>query len=243
MNGEGKPSLASSLREHRAVPEPPIAEATPPEMPAPEFSVLGAEYIQFAAAPTLKFTLQADDASGRDIFTIALSMQIHIDPARRRYDAETRELLADLFGAPERWSATTHSFLWTRSDVLVRSFSGTTTFDLTIPCTFDHELAASRYFTDLPDGEAPLSFHFNGTVFYAADDGRLQMTQIPWDRSARFGLPVATWHAMMAHHYPHGRWIALHEETLAALRRCRSARGLPTLDSTIAQLLKEAGDE
>jgi uncharacterized protein DUF6084 len=234
------------------VPEPPVGsngaplaapEPPAPTIPAPEFAVLGAEYVPYAAAPTLRFTLQAVEATAREIYTIALQMQIHVDPVRRTYDVETRELLADLFGAPERWSATTHSFFWTRHEVLVPSFTGETTFELLVPCTVDHELAASRYFTDLPDGEAPLSFHFNGTVFYPSDDGRMQLTPIPWDRSARFGLPVATWKEMMGHHYPHGRWIALHEETLAALRRHRAAHGLPTLDATVAQLLEEAGDE
>ena len=49
-----------------------------------------------------------------------------------------------------------------------------------VPCTYDLELAAAKYFYSLPGGEVPLSFHFNGTVCYRGDDGRMQVVQVPW---------------------------------------------------------------
>ena len=42
-----------------------------------------------------------------------------IEPARRTYDAETREKLVELFGPPERWATTTRSLVWHQADVLV----------------------------------------------------------------------------------------------------------------------------
>ena len=44
-------------------------------------------------------TCTSPSPTGREIYTIALSTQIHIDPARRAYDDETRERLVELFGA------------------------------------------------------------------------------------------------------------------------------------------------
>ena len=37
-----------------------------------------------------------------------------------------------------------------------------------MPCTYDLEVAASRYLDALADGEVPLEFLFSGSVFYAA---------------------------------------------------------------------------
>jgi hypothetical protein len=83
----------------------------------------------------------------------------------------------------------------------------------------------------------PLAFNFNGTILYRDDDGRLQMSLVPWSCSAEFRLPVATWRELIEHHYPGSGWIALREETLDALMGERARRGLPTLDACVAELL------
>ena len=85
---------------------------------------------------------------------------------------ETRERLVELFGEPERWATTTTNFRWTQADVVVPALHGRDEFELPVACTYDLEVAASKYFHGLADGDAPLRFHFNGTVFYEADDGR-----------------------------------------------------------------------
>ena len=116
--------------------------AGPMSVPDPTFEVLGAEPVAHAAAPTMSFTLRV--TNDEPLHAIALSTQINIDPARRTYDAETRERLVELFGAPERWAATTRSFLWTQVGALVPGFSGATEFTLTVPCTYDLELSRRR---------------------------------------------------------------------------------------------------
>ena len=121
--------------------------------------MLGAEPVAHAAAPTLKFTLRV--TSEQPLHAIALSAQINIDPARRTYDDATRERLVELFGPAERWASTTRSFLWTQVGALVPRFSGSADFTLTVPCTYDLELSAAKYFYSLPDGEIPLTFHFS----------------------------------------------------------------------------------
>jgi len=114
------------------------------------------------------------------------------------------------------------------------------TFRLPVECSYDHELVASKYFHSLSDGEVPLAFNFNGTVHYRGDDGRLQLSLVPWSCSAEFRLPVSTWRELIEHYYPRTGWIALRDETLLALQREKAVRALPTLDACVAELLREA---
>ena len=140
-----------------------------PPATEPVFSVLAVEPVPFAATPTLRFDLHVEDPLGRPIHTIALSTQIQIDPARRAYDAETMTRLVELFGPPERWAATTQVFRWANVSALVPGFTGATSFALDVPCTYDLEVAASKYFYSLPGGAVPLSFLFNGMVLYQGE--------------------------------------------------------------------------
>ena len=153
---------------------------------------------------------------------------MHIDPARRVYDDETRARLVDLFGAPERWGATTHSLHWARVDTLVPGFTGASSFDLEVPCTYDLEVAASKYFYSLPDGEAPLSFHFNGMILYRGERDRLQVAQVPWSCTASWSMPVAAWKRAVADQYPGGGWVRLSTETLDALDGAARPRAAST---------------
>jgi hypothetical protein len=206
------------------------------DRPTPEFEILAASPVPRAAAPTLRFRIRISDASEQPVYTIALTALITIEPAKRRYGDAERERLVDLFGEPERWHSTTENFRWTQADMLVPRFTGETEFDLDVPCTYDHEIAAAKYFSGLEDGKAPLRFHFNGTVFYEAGDGKLQMLQVPWDCSVRFEMPVEVWRELIAAHYPFRRWIALGPEQVERLARIRVERGLPSFDAVIDDL-------
>jgi hypothetical protein len=204
----------------------------------PAFSVLDVAPVPHAASPTLEFSMHVSDPDGRDIHTIALTAQVRIDPARRSYDPETRERLVELFGAPERWAATTHSFQWAQVDVLVPGFVGATSFTLQLPCSYDLELAAVKYFYSLQDGEIPLSFNFTGMVLYAGEHDRLQVSQVPWSCTARWMMPVAAWQRAIRAFYPEGGWVRLTTTTLDALLARKAARGDHDFDQTVAGLLE-----
>jgi Family of unknown function (DUF6084) len=205
--------------------------------PDPDFEVVSASAVERAAAPTVGFRIRASDVSERRIFTIALTAVITIEPSKRSYDPETRERLLELFGEPERWASTTTNFRWAQADVLVPAFEGATEFELVVPCTYDLELAAAKYFHGLADGAAPLRFHFNGTVFYEADDGRMQIVQIPWDRSPQFAMPIEVWRQTIDAAYPFRGWIPVHIDTITQLEKIKAAHGLPTFDAVIDELL------
>jgi hypothetical protein len=214
-----------------------------PTIPEPDFEVLSAHPVRYAAAPMLALDLKVSEQSGRPVYMMALTIQLMIDPARRRYDDATRAKLLELFGEPERWAVTTRSLVWCKLDVLVPAFTGSTVVSVPIQCSYDLELAATKYLRSLPDGEAPLALHFNGTIYYLGDDGRMQMVLVPWSKSIDFRMPVSVWTKTIEHYYPNTGWLALRSETLEALQRAKLDRGLATLDGCVRALLEEASGE
>jgi hypothetical protein len=215
------------------------ADTSENAIPDPEFAVLGARPVRHAAAPMMALDLQVSEPGGHRIYMIALTIQLMIEPARRQYDESTRERLIELFGAPERWAVTTRALVWSQLDVLVPGFTGTTTVPVPIACQFDLELAAAKYLYSLPDGEAPLALHFNGTIYYVGPGGALQMVLVPWNKSIDFRMPVSVWRETIEHYYPNTAWIAVRAQTLEALQREKLGRGLATLDATLDQLLAD----
>jgi hypothetical protein len=191
----------------------------------------------FSATPTMLFAATVNDPSGHEIQSIALTAQVMIDPAKRGYDSDTRERLAELFGPPAAWAPATSGLAWARVTTAVPGFTGSTTFALEVPCTYDLEVAAAKYFYAVTDGEVPLSFHFNGNVFYRPGGGQLMVAPVSWSNTAQFRMPISAWRAMIAEHYPGGGWIRLNETTLAALNRRRAGRGLPSFDACVGELL------
>ncbi len=220
--------------------QPAEPAATAP--PAPEFEIAGATHVPFAASPTMLFEAIATEPSGAAIQSIALTAQVMIEPAQRGYDAETRERLAELFGPPASWAPRPAGCRGRASRRPCPGSAAQTRFSLEVPCTYDLEVAAAKYFYAVEDGEVPLTFHFNGNVFFhGGADGRLQVMPISWTTSAQYRMPVQAWRAMIAEHYPGGGWIRVSDETLRALHERRAIRGLATLDACVAELL-ERGD-
>jgi hypothetical protein len=209
-------------------------------VPEPEFEITGAAHIAFAAAPTMLFSASVSDRSGYEIQSIALTVQVMIDPAKRGYDPETRARLAELFGPPASWAPSTSGLAWARVSTAVPGFTGMTPFGIEVPCTYDLEVAATKYFYAVRDRSVPLSFHFNGNVFFRGRGDRLQVVPVPWSATAQYRMPVARWRAMIAEHYPGGGWIRVDDETLDALNDRRGERGLATFDACIAELLEVA---
>jgi hypothetical protein len=209
-------------------------------MPDLHFGVLSAEAQRYAVSPLLAFKIRVYNASKEPIHSVALSCQVRIEPARRPYRTEEKPLLADLFGEPARWGQTLRSFLWTHTHTLIHSFTDTIEIDLPVPCTFDFNVAVTKYFHALSEGEVPLSLLFSGTIFYTGVTGNLQVAQVPWSKEASFFLPVRVWQDMMDHYYPNCAWLCLHRDTFEQLLRYKTGRGLPTWEQTLEQLLSRS---
>lgn len=207
-------------------------------MPDLSFQVEGAEAIPFAASPQLAFKLRVTNADASEqVQSIALRCQIQIEATQRRYQATEQERLLDLFGEPARWGQTLRAMLWTHASAIVSPFQESTLAELAVPCTFDFNVAAAKYFAALEDGEVPLNFLFSGTVFYQDVEAGLQVGQIPWDREAKYRLPVRVWKEMMDIYYPNLAWLALRRDVFDRLHRYKMGRGIPTWEQTLEELL------
>jgi hypothetical protein len=208
-------------------------------MPDLSFQIETATVVPFVAVPMLAFQLQIKNAvADETIHTIALRCQIQIEATRRRYAPGEQERLLDLFGHPDRWSQTLRSLLWTHATVVVPGFAGSkTVVDLQVPCTFDFNVAATKYFEGLADGEIPLHMLFSGTVFYAPEDSPLQVAPISWEQEARYKLPVKLWREMMDSYYPNSVWINLHRDVFDRLYQYKIQHGLLSWEQALEQVL------
>jgi hypothetical protein len=213
-------------------------------MPDLSFEIICAEVPPFAAVPTLIFKLRIANAPAEErIHSISLRSQIQIAVTRRRYSAAAQARLLEVFGEPKRWGDTLRPLLWTHSSTVIPQFSASVVADLPISCTYDFEVAATKYFDALEDGEIPLNFLFSGTIFYEGDEGNLQVGQIPWSKEAFYRLPVATWKEMIARYYPNSAWIRLHKDLFDRLYQYKARHALPTWEDVVTRLLQASDEE
>jgi hypothetical protein len=207
-------------------------------MPDLSFQVTGVEAVARGLSPLLQFKLFISNQPEVEVIhTIALHAQIQIQSPQRSYNATEKARLIELFGRPDRWGQTLRNRLWGLSETTVRGFSATTGATLAMPCTFDLNIAATKYFQALEGDDVPLLFLFSGSVFYEGKDGRLQVQQIPWDRECVFRMPVGVWREMMDHHYPNCAWLYLERSTFDDLAGYKRANGFATWDQAISTLL------
>ena len=207
-------------------------------MPNLDFSVESAAAVSFAASPLLSFKLRIrNDNESERIQSIALRCQIQIEPTKRKYTANEQAQLLELFGEPERWGRTLRSMLWTHASAMVPPFQSETIIDLPVPCTFDFNIAATKYFGGLEDGDIPLCFLFSGTVFYESADRPLQVAPISWEKETKFRLPLSMWREMMEIHYPNSAWLCLRRDVFDRLHRYKIQNGILTWEEALERVI------
>jgi uncharacterized protein DUF6084 len=219
-------------------------------MPDLNFQVQGAESVLYGAVPLLCFKLRiANSGPEQAIHSIVLRVQIQIDVTRRHYTAEEQASLLDLFGEPDRWGRTLRTLLWTHATVAVPAFEKETIVDLPVPCTFDFNVAATKYFHGLTDGDLPLTFLFSGTVFYAEPNTaadqyqQLRVAPVSWEKEAKFRLPLKTWKNLIDHYYPNSAWLSLRRDVFERLYQYKVRHAIPTWEQAIDRLLAEVQAE
>ena len=214
-------------------------------MPDLSFKIEGAEVLTFSASPVIAFKLRVTNSDPTEtIHSAGLRSQIQIEVTRRRYAAEDQERLRDLFGDADRWSQTLRNLLWTHINVNVPPFQGSTVVDLPVPCTFDFNVGATKYFHGLGDGEVPLCMMFSGTVFYSAEGEQMQVSPISWEKEARFSLPVRVWREMMDSYYPNIAWLCLRRDLFERIYDYKVRHGIPTWEQALERMMQvEATEE
>ena len=207
-------------------------------MPDLNFQIESASVIPFSAVPTIGFQMRVKHAPADEVIhTAAVRCQIQIEATRRHYSPEEQAKLLDLFGEPERWSQTLRTMLWTHASIVIPQFTGSTTVELPVPCTFDFNVAATKYFHALSDGDLPLCFLFSGTAFYGDSDGALRVSPISWEKEAKFRLQVKTWRELMDVHYPNSAWLSVRRDIFDRLYQYKMRRGIPTWEQALEELL------
>jgi hypothetical protein len=204
----------------------------PPEL---DFSVDGAARVEPAAVPTLRFALRV--TADAPVRSVLLDVQLQIAARRRAYDAAAHDRLFELFGPVSDWGTTLRTLLWTRATLVVPAFTSQTTVDLDVPCSYDLEVAASRYLDALRDGDVPLELLFSGSVFYD-QDGRLQTVRLSWDKEAAYALPVRVWKETMERYFKGTAWLRLRKESFDRLSAFKSRHALATWDDALDVLLE-----
>jgi len=148
------------------------------------------ESAEVTPAPAMSLRLAIVNArAGERIQSIALTVQVQIEPARRRYSDREAQALGDLFGERVRWSSTVRPLFWTTVNAVTPGFTGSTRFDLQVPFALDPNIGASKYLRALEGGEVPLTLLFSGRVIYGMG-GSIQMAPIPWSLETSCGIPV-----------------------------------------------------
>lgn len=207
-------------------------------MPDLDFRVHGVEVARHAASPLLLLKLRVSHAGiSEAIQNVVLQCQIQIDTARRAYQPGEEQRLVDLFAEPERWGATLRTLLWTHTSVLLPPFEDSCEVDLPLPCSYDFNITATKYFDALKEGEVPLTLLFSGSIFYRASSGELQVGQISWNKEASFRLPVQVWREMMEHYYPNSAWLCLRKDLFDRLSQYKTRAGIPTWERALEALL------
>jgi hypothetical protein len=204
-------------------------------VPDVTFTVRDAAPLEHAAVPTLRFALEV--ASAMDVRSIVLDVQIQIAARRRAYDDSVHDRLFELFGPAHAWGTTLRTLPWTRLTVVVPPFEGRALVDVDVPCSYDLEVVASRYFDALEDGEVPLEFLFSGTVFYGAP---LQAGRISWESEAQYRLPVRVWKATMERHFRDTAWLRVRKDRFDRLVSYKSRHALASWEDVVDELLERA---
>ena len=211
-------------------------------MPDLNFEVEAVAAKPFAAAPMLGFQLRVVNKGTEPIQAVILRCQIQIEPTRRRYTAQDQERLVDLFGEASRWGHTVRTLLWTHASVVMPAFNGSAVCELPVACTFDFNVAATKYLYGLEDGAVPVCLQFSGTVFYENSNAALQAAPISWNQEARFEFPIQVWREMIDLYYPDTAWLCLRREAFDRLYRYKIKNMIPTWEETLERFSRAAAE-
>ncbi|MEP6604331.1 MAG: DUF6084 family protein [Spartobacteria bacterium] len=214
-------------------------------VPDLDFKIIGVGEAAYGLTPLLHFKVEITNSPPEEtIQSVILQAQIQIEAPQRSYNESEKPKLIDLFGTPDTWGTTLRAKLWTLSNTTVRTFTARTEAILPVPCSFDLNVAGTKFFYALDGGEVPLLFLFSGTIFYAGANGQLQVQQISWNKECTYRMPISVWQKMMDHHYPNTAFISLERGVFDRLYEYKRGAGVSSWEQTIEKLLgqKTNGD-
>ena len=166
--------------------------------------------------------------------SVLLDVQVQIAARRRGYDAAAHDRLFELFGPVADWGTTLRTLLWTRTTLVVPGVRGRTVVDLDVPCSYDLEVAASRYLDALGDGDGAARVPVQRQRVLrrrrrrAADDAAVVGAA---RRSTR--CRCAVWKETMERYFRGTAWVRLRKERFDRLSAYKSRNALATWDDAL----------
>jgi|SRR5579884_935081 len=174
------------------------------------FSILEAHARRHAALPTIVFRLRI--AGADEVEAIVLRTQIRIDPHTKNSPA----------------------FAWADIPVMVPAFSGETEVDVNVPCTYDFDVTATRYFAARDEEAIPLRFFFSGSIF-RREEQSFSVAMLSWQSECSYRMPLSVWRDAMRECYGDSVLVRISRETFELLQRIRTERHATNWDDVITR--------
>lgn len=213
---------------------------------APELEVVCEDVVAepYAAGPLVRLRMRLTELTGVRVHALALRCQVRVEPLKRSYTDEEAGRVVDLFGERSRWGSSMHALQLAFWSQVLPGFTGSTTFDLDLPISYDVEVAAHKYLTALAGGSVPLLLLFSGQAFTVGAGGPagpagIAVQPLPWHLEATARLPVSVWREAMDAHFPGQSWLRVSRQTYDALAARRSELGLVGWDALLGGLLED----
>lgn len=209
-----------------------------------DFDVESVTIARNSAIPALMFRLRISNSEpDRPVENVMLQVQLRIEATHRSYTPSERERLIDLFGSPEDWDRSLRSVMWTNASMLVPAFTETCTVELPVPCSYDFDLAATKFFYGVETGDIPLLLLFSGAIFFLNDEGELQIGQIAHHKEAAYRLAASVWQRMMDEYHRRSVWLRIDRELFEEIYRFKRERRLASWNEALRRLTALASAE
>jgi len=191
--------------------------------------------LRYAVIPTIALGLRV--SSNQPVSGIDLRCQIMIDVPSRAHSGAERACLAELYGDTTGSGAALRPLVWAHTSANVPAFDRACTVDLTIPLSFDFDVAVTKYFHGL-DGEGiPLRLQFSGMIFYRDGRDQLQIARIPLTTEATGQLPLSLVRSLRNRYYPGTAWLRMPRAAFERLIAYKRTAGLPSWEGAFDRLL------
>lgn len=205
-----------------------------------DFAVERVSIAPRSATPILLFRLRVANRTPQvPVENVQLQAQIRIEATHRNYNSCERDRLVELFGLAADWDRTLRDVFWTNAGVSVPGFSDTCAVDLPVPCSYDFDIAATKYFFGVGQGEVPLLLLFSGTIFSRNADGELQIGQVAHHKEAGCRLPAGLWRSLMEQYYADRVWLRIGRDVFEQLNAYKRRSGLTGVEEALQRLLAD----
>ena len=196
--------------------------------------------LKYAVVPTIALELRI--ASNQAVSGLDLRCQIMIDVPSRAHSSAERTRLTDLYRLAGEATGPARPLLWAHTSANVPAFDRQCTVDLTVPVSFDFDVAVTKYVQDLDADSIPLRLQFSGMIFYRGGREQLQIARIPWTTEAGGQLPLRVVQSLRDRYYPGSAWLRMPQATFDRLRDYKRRASLPSWERALDRLLDAADD-